>query len=71
VKIDHRLNDSSDFQFNPQKAITGNIHRLCSSSLYDDHELKTRKGISGKAFAQIPFVGMGKKKQMPPSKSKI
>jgi len=63
VKIDHRLYDSSDFQFNPWKAITGNIHRLCNSSLYDDHEIKTRKAISGKAFAQIPFIGLGTKKK--------
>jgi len=61
VKIDHRLYNSSDFQFNPRKAITGNIHRLCSRSLYDDHELKTRKAISGKAFAQIPFIGLSTK----------
>jgi hypothetical protein len=60
VKIDHRLYDSSDFQVNPQQAITGNIHRLCTCSLYDDHELKTRKEISGKVFAQIPFTGLGK-----------
>jgi hypothetical protein len=59
VKIDHRLYDSSDFQFNLQQAITGNIQRLCSSNLYDDYELKTRKVISGKAFAQIPFIGLG------------
>jgi hypothetical protein len=59
VKIDHRLYDSSDFQFNPQQAITGNIHRLCSSSLYDDHELKTRMAISRKSIAQIPFIGLG------------
>jgi hypothetical protein len=60
VKTDHRLYDSSDFQFNPQQAITGNIHSLCTCSLYDDHELKTRKAISGKAFAQIPFTRLGK-----------
>jgi hypothetical protein len=59
VKNDHRLYDLSDFQFNPQQAITGNFHRLCTCSLYD-HELKTRKAISGKAFAQIPFTRLGK-----------
>jgi hypothetical protein len=63
--IDHRLYDSSYFKFNPQQAITGNIHRLCSTSLYDDHELKTRKAISEKAFAQIPFIGLGKNTNAP------